>query len=173
MGVNFRQKGLVMTVLKNVVVVVLVVLSASPVMAINKCTGADGKFVFQDAACANSGITVGDEIKLRNQQRIKELADSEAKARARVSRLQNDPDSESSKLQSASASCGQSLEELPRIGMAERTAIKCTIFGVLNPPTTVNETETKAGITKQYVFRNFSEIKYLYIRGGVVSAIQK
>lgn len=144
-----------------------------PALAINKCTGADGKFVFQDAACPNSGITVGDEMKLRNQQRIKELADSEAKARARVVRLQNDPDSESSKLQSASASCGQSLEELPRVGMVEKTAIKCTIFGVLNPPTTVNETETKAGVTKQYVFRNFSEIKYLYIRGGVVSAIQK
>lgn len=159
--------------LKPMLLMPALLMLCGPALAINKCTGADGRVVFQDGACPNSGITVGDEMKLRNQQRIKELAESEARAKAKALQTQNDPDSESAKLQAASSSCGQSLEELPRIGMAEQVAIKCTIFGVLNKPTTVNETETKAGVTRQYVFRNFSQIKYLHIRGGVVSAIYK
>lgn len=39
-------------------VIIWTLLAASPAWAINKCTGADGKVVFQDAPCAGRGETL-------------------------------------------------------------------------------------------------------------------
>ena len=44
-------------------------LVAMQVHAVNKCTDANGRVVFQDGACPNSGITVGESIQRQRQER--------------------------------------------------------------------------------------------------------
>jgi hypothetical protein len=73
----------------------------------------------------------------------------------------------------ARSACGGTLPDLPTIGMTEGTFKRCTMLGVLVAPETVNETETAAGVSKQYVFKKDIGIHYLYFRNGVITAIQK
>lgn len=44
--------------IRSVLLVSLGIALAGPAFAINKCTGADGKTVFQDAPCMGKGETV-------------------------------------------------------------------------------------------------------------------
>lgn len=73
----------------------------------------------------------------------------------------------------AQKECGAAFKEYPTIGMTEAQFKKCTEFGIRVKPTTVNETETAAGVSKQYVYSADWEIRYLYVRKGVVTAIQR
>ncbi len=36
--------------------------AAVPAWAVNKCTGPDGKVMFQDAPCPGTGITVAEDL---------------------------------------------------------------------------------------------------------------
>lgn len=57
--------------------------------------------------------------------------------------------------------------------MAESDVWRCTVFGIVAKPDDVNTTETAAGVSKQFVYRSYSTIKYLYVRNGVVTGIQR
>ena len=52
--VNNQRMGEGKTVIKQTMFLAAVLLGVSPVWAVNKCTGADGKVVYQDAACSNA-----------------------------------------------------------------------------------------------------------------------
>ena len=77
-------------------------------------------------------------------------------------------------LAAARARCKNGLLEDPVIGMPEDQFRNCTQFGVLTPYSDLNQTETAAGVSKQYVYSSrVGGIRYVYTRNGVVSAIQR
>ena len=73
------------------------------------------------------------------------------------------------KVAAAKAKCSSFPVE-PAIGMTEQQAMRCTYFGVVRVPNRVNETETAAGVMKQFVYGGGT---YIYTRNGVVTAIQR
>lgn len=162
----------------------IVALLAAPAWAVNKCTGPDGKVSFQDAPC-HKGETVGQELArkqaLKEQAAVEQehgLSDRQAKVEADLKEWEARKKamgfkSSEDKLDEAKAKCGGNLPALPTIGMKEAQFRQCTTFGILIDPERINETETAAGVTKQFVYSKTSEIRYLYIRNGVVSGIQR
>ena len=93
-----------MSYLKNGVCAAALLALCLPAMAINKCTGPDGKVVFQDAACPASGVTVGEDMKLKDQKRRDDVAQTAASARAAA--IEKSANSESAKIEAAAAQCG-------------------------------------------------------------------
>ena len=56
--VNNQRMGEGKTVIKQTMFLAAVLLGVSPVWAVNKCTGPDGKVVYQDAVCAGKGEAI-------------------------------------------------------------------------------------------------------------------
>ena len=46
----------------------------APAWAVNKCTGPDGKVMFQDAPCPGTGITVAEDLARKKEEREKDVA---------------------------------------------------------------------------------------------------
>ncbi len=140
---------------------------------IYKCPDAGGRTVIQQVPCAASGALVGGEIKRREvEARAKLEAEKERDKRAQAERdreLRQYAEDEAEK----KATCQGKLYETPTIGMAEKAFLLCTVTG-RGRASAVNQTQTAAGVTKQYVYRSeySSGPKYVYTRNGVVAAIQ-
>ena len=152
-------------------------LVAVPAWAVNKCS-VGGKTVYQDAPCAGSGITVAEDLEK------KKAAAAQAKAAATPpsaapppeiqSRLEEISKETDAKLAKARAACKREIAEHPSIGMTEADFKKCTFLGLFYEPETINETETAAGVSRQYVYRKGAPgVRYLYVRNGRVTAIQR
>lgn len=157
-------------------------LLGAPAWAINNCTGADGKAVFQDAPCAKSGITVAEDLeRKREQQREKDAAPATRKKADNTTtedvqrRLHAATKKSDEALAAARARCKNGVPEYPVIGMSEADFRGCTQFGVLFQHKDMNQTETTAGISKQYVYSGSESagIRFVYTRDGVVTAIQR
>ena len=157
--------------------------AAAPAWAANKCT-IDGRVVYQDQPCPGTGMSVAEDM--ANKQAARERAERareaaaknppkplrephEIKAEEAVAAIQRAIDD---KVAAAKAKCS-SFPSLPAVGMKEEQFLRCTYFGVVVTPERINETETTAGVTKQYVYRTVADIKYLYTRNGVVTGIQR
>ena len=160
----------------------LACLAVSPVWAINKCTGPDGKVSFQDAPCAKSGITVGEDLERKKEQKREAEAALSARNKAENAitedvqrRVQVAMRKSDEALSEARARCKNGVPEYPSVGMSEADFRGCTQFGVLFPDENINETETSAGISKQFVYSRGGSagIRFVYTRNGVVSAIQR
>lgn len=157
-------------------------LSAVPAWAINKCTGSDGKTVFQDAPCQKSGITVAEDLEQKKaMQREKQTAaPSGKKSDSSISddvqrQVQAAMRSSDEALAAARARCKNGVPEYPTVGMSEADFKGCTQFGVLFPHKDFNQTETAAGVSKQFVYSGVGSagIRFVYTRNGVVTAIQR
>lgn len=156
-------------------------LAATPAWAINKCKTPEGKTVFQDAPCAGGGITVAEDLEKKKEQQKKVAAPAEStKPISSISedverRLREAQQKSDDALKTAHARCTNGVPEYPKVGMTEFEFRNCTQHGLLVEHSDVNQTETAAGISKQYVYsgtRNIG-IRYVYIRNGVVTAIQR
>lgn len=161
-----------------------------PAWSLNKCAAADGRVVFQDAPCPNSGVTVAEDIVHKKEQREKGAALAARKNEAVIAtekksapliseeierRLQAAQQKSDEALKTAHARCTNGVPEYPKVGMTEFEFRNCTQHGLLVEHSDVNQTETAAGISKQYVYsgtRNIG-IRYVYTRNGVVTAIQR
>ena len=158
--------------------------------AVNKCTGPDGKVSYQEQACPGTGISVGEYMDRRlaqqqsqqTAQRVRqeqefaarkarvEAEGKEWEARKRATGFKSDDD----KLAEAKARCGTRMSEYPTVGMTETHFRTCTVIGVLADVEKINETETASGLARQYVYNTPGlNIRYLYTRNGVVTAIQR
>lgn len=148
-------------------------LLATPTWAINKCIQ-DGRVVYQEYACPSSGELVGDEVARREAQAQQHKAETERRRTAPQGMVQiSDPREQSRKLQREKMCKGKFYDE-PVVGMTEDVLQNCTRFWErYGAGARVNETETRAGISRQYVFRLRDNIRYLYTTNGIVTAIQR
>ncbi len=146
-------------------------MACGSVWAINKCTGADGRVVYQATACPGSGDIVGNEIAHREAERKataqREQHEQEASRRAWAQHRLN----EQTRLQS----CKGQIHDVPFVGMTVHAMENCTRFWErYGAGARVNETETAFGISRQYVFNlRDNNIRYLYTANGIVTAIQR
>lgn len=159
-----------------------VLFMAPSAWAVNKCKGPGGQAVFQDAPCADGGITVAEDIEQKKAAAARDKAavaplpglppgaaslPPDIQKKLQVAMQESD-----ATLANARATCKREVLEYPVIGMAEEDFKNCTSFGLFVKPETVNETETSAGVARQYVYRS-GGIRFLYTRHGKVSAIQR
>ena len=128
---------------------------ALPAWAVNKCTGSDGKVIYQETACDNAQKTETVTIKPTAAPTSSEAYGAMLERR----------------LSEAKKACGMAdLPSLPEIGWSEDKFMRCSKIGVVGS-VKVNTTETSAGVSKQFVFR-VSEV-YVYTVNGTVTAVQK
>lgn len=141
----------------------VVALITSPVWAVNKCTDADGKVLYQHEACPQQGR----KIELHNTT---PSTGSDMSTEALLRDLKRLNEDYIKALKAAGDACGPMLQSKPTIGMSEADFL-CTrpgLYGV----TKVNQTITAGGVRKQYVM-DHSDLRYVYVDNGVITAIQK
>lgn len=159
------------------IAIFLAAFAVTPAWAVNKCTSPNGQIVFQDAPC--QGVATGaedatrrDRVAVQQQEQRKAKVDAEIEAweaKKKATGFKTDEEL----LAEAQAKCGRDMQTYPTIGMTEYKFKNCTTWGLLVQPDTVNETKTTAGDTKQFVYPVGREIRYIYTRSGLVSAIQR
>lgn len=136
-----------------------------------KCNGPNGAVIFQDQPCAGSGVTVADDIKARAAQITANRATEQNKKTSRAI------EEEEPQIAIAKAECRGLFPDYPHVGMRETTFLQCTHLGRFWTDRTINETATQTSLSKQYVFGGAPgmkpDIKFLYTRDGVVTAIQR
>ncbi len=159
------------------IAIFLLAFAISPTWAVNKCTTPSGQIVFQDAPCQGGSTGAEDaarrdRVAVQQQEQRKAKVDAEIKA-WEVKKKATGFKTDDELLAEAQAKCGGAMQTYPSIGMTEYNFRNCTTWGLLVQPDTVNETKTTAGDTKQFVYPTGREIRYVYTRAGVVSAIQR
>ncbi len=121
--------------------------------AVNKCTGPDGKVVYQQTEC--TGTSKAQAVVLVPNS---SASDYEVKRTER--------------LQKARKICGtDNLPLMPEVGWSEKMFLQCSLIGLENRPDAINATESASNESKQYVFRSYGV--YIYTRNGVLTTIQK
>lgn len=168
------------------VLAVAAAFAAAPAWAVNKCTADDGKVSYQQEPCAGQGskISAGSDTRGDPEARVATKSQYEIDMEARDQADQkfksdrqdwwNDRNEEKrQRLNSAIARCGDRYREEPSVGMPEADFRNCTRFGLAFEAQKVNEIQTQTGVTKQFVYRSAHPIKFVYIRTGIVSAIQR
>lgn len=121
--------------------------------AINKCTGSDGKVVYQQTECTGTSKAQAVVLVPNNS-----ATDYEVKRTER--------------LQKARKICGMdALPLMPEVGWSEDVFLQCSLIGLENRPDAVNATKSAHDESKQYVFRSYRV--YIYTRNGVLTTIQK
>ena len=154
----------------KVALIFAALLAVAPAWAIHKCTGPDGRVVYQATACPGSGEIVGNEIARREAERKataqRKQDEKEASRRAWAQHRLD----EQTRLQS----CKGQIHDVPFVGMTVHAMENCTRFWErYGAGARVNETETALGIRRQYVFNLRDNIRYLYTANGIVTAIQR
>ena len=158
------------------VLTLVALLAAAPAWAVNKCN-VGGQVVYQQAPCAGNGETVGAELQRRESARQAEenqrakLAADRREVDTRLTAMREAKRQE--RLKAAGVSCPAEMLA-PAVGMKEVVFLECTELGSRGP-NRLNETETAAGVSRQYVFElgRGTERQYIYVRGGVITAIQR
>lgn len=170
-------------------VLVLACSGWSMAWAANKCVGADGAVVFQDAPCPASMKTVSEPAPQVARQPKPVMTAAEV---ARSLNAQMDSPENQQRVQAARdrratdlkaledgvradrANCGaDGLSAQPVIGMSESRFLSCTRFAREWAHTRVNETETAYGIRRQYVYGQSAPIRYVYTEQGAVVSITR
>lgn len=150
--------------------------------AVNKCTLPNGKVVFQDLPCENSSKS--ERLKVNpattdststtpyssdpTLQEIRRRTDAQSKAYRELL---------DSLIANAKRTCEMTeLPKLPEIGWTESKFLECTRYGIVGTNSIVskvkvNETNTAAGVSKQFVFRDPDA--YVYTTNGIVTAVQQ
>lgn len=127
-------------------------LAATPAWAINKCTDASGKVVYQDAACAGGK---GQALTIRPASGPGNAAAS-GEAQARLDKLKSD-----------NAMSEAIRTHTPLVGM---TSVQ--LQQALGTPTKVNADNYNGTQRDQVIFERRNETWYVYTRNGVVESIQ-
>jgi len=126
-------------------------LTFPPAWAINKCTGADGKVVFQDLPCAGRG----EKIEVRPASGYADEQNAQD-AKAVVQKLQAD---------------NQMAEAIrthePLVGMT-----RAQLREAMGMPTKVNANNYGGVQDEQVIYERPNETWYVYTRAGVVTSIQ-
>jgi hypothetical protein len=139
--------------LRHYAVMLAALMATGQANAINKCTGPDGKVVFQDAPCAGKGEAV----------RI-------------LGAGQADPNSQGAQYwqrevarQKRSAAIDEAIANRSvSIGMNSDEVIKSW-----GRPSKINKTVTSSGVQEQWVYnRGGHKTQYVYMDNGVVRTIQ-
>lgn len=134
-----------------VLVAVVALLTFAPAWAINKCTGADGKVVFQDLPCAGQG----EKMDVRPASGYADEQDAQD-AQAVVQKLQAD---------------NQMAEAIrthePLVGMT-----RAQLQEAMGTPTKVNANNYGGVQEEQMIYERPIETWYVYTRAGVVTSIQ-
>ena len=134
----------------------------APSWAVNKCTGADGKVVFQDAPCAGKG----EKLDVRpasgdGQPDWKRKIDASTTQMRQLYQAVND-------------ACNARGINALAIGMPKDDALCAPGWRF---PKATNTTSTASGVREQVVYGGFgrfdSKPKYLYFDNGKLSAIQE
>lgn len=159
----------------------------TPAWAVNKCTGADGRTVYQDAACLQPPQTAPRDDIAELRAKSAKHADAEQLQKDTVAnkellREMNAQVSDGIKhrqiaaetaVRQRLAACNGVIDVAPRIGMTEQAFLSCTQFATDYRPTQINETETARGLRRQYVYQDYSPIRYVYTDRGLVTVIQR
>lgn len=122
----------------------------APAWAVNKCTGADGRVVYQEASCD---------------------ATTKAAAQVKTWNVSSGGSDYEERLRRATTECGiEKMPDYPEVGWSEEKFLQCCKMSH-GPSPVINRTETALGVSKQYVFDYYKA--YVYVRGGKVVAIQR
>lgn len=139
----------------------LVALASGQAWAVNKCTAADGRVVYQEAPCPSDAKAAPVDVRpngLSPSQAGRFDLDEYKRALA-------------GSLAAARAACGGGeLPVAPEVGWPEAKFLQCSRLGVAGSYT-VNETQVAGGTGRQYVFRTTGT--YVYTSNGVVTAVQR
>lgn len=166
------------------------VLFMAPSWAVNKCAGVDGKVVFQDAPCSDGAKNLTAQSE--SPSTVKPSAVMSPADVARSLEAQIDQPATQKKIQQnietrqlleragaaarragSSTLCGGELQSQPSVGMSEDQFLNCTRFAQEWDHLQVNETETKFGVRKQYVYAHHAPVKYIYVDRGKITAISR
>lgn len=157
--------------------------------AANKCVGQDGAVVFQDAPCPSSMQAVDKpspqaaaqpkpvmstaEI-ARSLNAQMEQPENRKRAQAAIDRREANRKSIEETIRADRATCGQGpVPAQPVVGMAESSFLACTRFAREWAYAKINETESAAGVRRQYVYAAGAPIRYVYTDQGQVVSITR
>ena len=128
-----------------------VLIAASPAWAINKCTGADGKVVFQDAPCAG----FGEKVDVKPASGYGNAAATKD-AQARLQKLKGDND------------MAEAIRtHVPMVGMT-----RAQLEQAMGLATQVNADNYNGTQREQVIYERADATWYVYTRNGVVESIQ-
>lgn len=133
-------------------------LAASPAWAINKCTGADGKVVFQDAPCAGKG----EALNIRPSSGASRPATAEAATDAKAKR-----DAEIAGINRRSEVRAAIQRGEPLVGMS-----RAELDQALGAPSKVNADNYSGVLKDQIIYDRPGQSWYVYTENGVVTSIQ-
>ncbi len=132
----------------------LMVLSAAPAWAVNKCTGPDGKVQFQDAPCAGKGETI--TVRPASGHANASSAESAARTRAEIAGI------ESRSQTNAAIARGE-----PLVGMT-----RAELDQAMGAPTRVNADNYQGVQKDQIIYERPRATWMVYAEAGKVSSIQ-
>lgn len=141
------------SILKIAILSAALLLPFSSAWAVNKCTSADGKSVFQDAPCMGKGAT----LDIRSAPPKKGLADSPAPD-WKVKAAESDKRSEiQSAVERREAVIGMTIEQLQQaMGLPDR----------------LNTGDYQSGSKDQRIYERSGRTWYVYTAGNLVTAVQ-
>lgn len=151
-------------------------LLVAPAWAVNKCTGPDGKVVFQDAPCAGAtaGQSTGKPVDTKAQPNVMRPEDI---ARSFDAQLKEEANKKKAVPPNDGVNWGKVREEMNerkqaqgviRIGMTAAEA-----RSAWGDPSKINRTTSGNGHSEQWVFyRGRSNTDYVYLRNDVVTSTQ-
>lgn len=164
-------------------VFLVIVLFSAPGWAVNKCSGADGKVVFQDAPCPDGSRKLNPtEPSVPKPSAVMSASDVARSFEAQMQqpevqkRMQMSIEAQKSHARNGrvdATTCGGELPSQPSVGMSESQFLNCTRFAKEWDHLQVNEFETKFGVSRQYVYPHHAPVKFIYVDQGKVTAISR
>lgn len=143
-----------MVIKKGLLAIGISIAAMSPVWAVNKCTGADGKVVFQDAPCAGKGETIIVRPASGNANASSEQ--SAARTRAEVAAIEW-----------RSKTNGAIARGEPLVGMT-----RAELDQAMGAPTRVNANNYEGVLKDQIIYERPRATWLVYTESGKVSSIQ-
>ena len=136
---------------KKILCVHLLLSLCVPAWAVNKCTGADGKMVYQDAPCAGQGETLNLMHANAGENRA-----ASGSAQAQVDKLKRDNE------------MAEAIRtRKPLVGMTV-----AQLQEAMGPATKVNAANYQGVQQDQIIYERPNETWYVYTRQGVVQSVQ-
>lgn len=130
------------------------VVGVAPAWAVNKCTGADGAVVFQDAPCAGKGETL--TVRPGSGHANANTSASAARTKAEIAGIEWRSNVDAAIARSE-----------PLVGMTRAELDKA-----MGAPTKVNADNYAGKLKDQIIYDRPQQSWYVYTEGGIVTAIQ-